>query len=87
LLKEEMRCVLVYFEYKTAWWVERSNTEGREVTPQLVEGLYTYANNQAQLQHNITFKFEVKWEALRQDGVSTEELDHLVATVVQNDDD
>jgi len=40
LLKEEMRRVLVYFEYKVSWWVECSEAEGRESTPVLAEGLH-----------------------------------------------
>jgi hypothetical protein len=81
-----MRRVLVYFEYKAAWWVERSGAEGREVTPQLAEGLRAYANSQAQLQRDIALKFQAKWEVLRRDGVTTEELDRL-ATVAQEGDD
>jgi hypothetical protein len=81
-----MRRVLAYFEYKAAWWVERSSAEGRELTPQLAEGLRAYANSQAQLQRDIALKFQTKWEVLRRDGVTTGELDRL-ATAVQEEDD
>jgi hypothetical protein len=41
LLKEEMRRVLAYFEYKAAWWVELEDVEGREVIAELAEGLHS----------------------------------------------
>jgi hypothetical protein len=85
LLKEEMRRVLAYFEYKAAWWVERGDAEGRETTPELAEGLRAYAEDQAQLQRDLGSKFAAKWEALRRDGVTEKELDRL-ATVMEDDE-
>lgn len=43
LLKEGIRRVLTYLEYKAAWWVEQGDAEGREVTPELAEDLRSYA--------------------------------------------
>jgi hypothetical protein len=86
LLKEEMRRVLAYFDYKAAWWVERGDGENREVGPELAEGLRAYAEDQAQLQRSLACKFETKWEVIRQDGITTEQLEGL-ATVVQEDDE
>jgi hypothetical protein len=80
-----MRRVLAYFEYKAAWWVERGDAEGREVSPELAEGLRSYAEDQAQLQHNLASKFSAKWEALRLEGITREELDRLAGVMEASD--
>ncbi|KIM73883.1 hypothetical protein PILCRDRAFT_80616, partial [Piloderma croceum F 1598] len=53
LLKEEMRRVLAYFEYKSAWWMERETAEGHQVSLELAEGLQSYARSQAHLQQDM----------------------------------
>jgi len=45
LLKEEMRRVPAYLEYKASW----CDAEGREASPALAEGLRAYAEGQAKL--------------------------------------
>lgn len=65
LLQEEMRRVLVYLEYKAAWWVECGDAEGRETSPALAEGLRAYAEGQAQLQRDLYSKFSDKWALVR----------------------
>jgi hypothetical protein len=64
LLKEEMRRVLAYFEYKALWWIERGDAEGREVSPALAERLRAYAEGQAKLQRDLASKFNDKWSTL-----------------------
>ncbi|KIM79775.1 hypothetical protein PILCRDRAFT_9970 [Piloderma croceum F 1598] len=59
--------------------------EGCETTPELAEGLYTYAEDQAQLQHDLGSKFVAKWEVLHRDGVTEKESDWL-ATAVEDDE-
>jgi hypothetical protein len=85
LLKEEMRRVLVYFEYKAAWWVERGEAEGCKVTPELAEGLCLYAEDQSQLQHDLASNFSAKWEALCREGITQEELDRLARVMEASD--
>ena len=81
-----MHRVLTYSKYKVAWWVERGNAEGNKVTPELAEGLWAYAEDQAQLQCDLARKFDTKCEGLHQDGVTKEELRRL-AMVMQKEDE
>lgn len=82
LLKEEMRRVIVYFEYKASWWVERNNAEGREASPALAEGLYAYAAGQAQLQRDLASTFSKKWAPVLAGEVGNED-----AEGVESDDE
>jgi hypothetical protein len=80
-----MRRVLAYFEHKAAWWVERGDAEGRKVSPELAEGLRSYSEDQAQLQRDLASNFSAKWEALRREGITQEELDRLARVMEASD--
>lgn len=82
-----MRRVIAYFHYKAAWWVERGNAEGRQVTPELAEGLLSFAEDQAQLQRDLASKFEAKWEYLRRDGITADDLEEPVRAVREQVDE
>jgi len=77
-----MRRVIVYFEYKASWWVERNNAEGREASPALAEGLYAYAAGQAQLQRDLASTFSKKWAPVLAGEVGNED-----AEGVESDDE
>jgi hypothetical protein len=64
LLREEMRWVLAYFEYKSTWWEERETGQGHQVSPEIAEGLRFYAQCQAQLQQDIASQFLTMWAPL-----------------------
>jgi hypothetical protein len=85
LLREEMRRVLVYFEYKAAWWVDRGEAEGREATPALAEGLRAYAEGQGQLQRDLASSFSKKWAALLAGEVADDDL--AAAAEAESDDE
>jgi hypothetical protein len=71
-----MRRVLAYFEYKSAWWMERETAEGRQVSLELAEGLQSYARSQARLQQDMASRFAMMWAPLRA-GITVEELTWL----------
>jgi hypothetical protein len=85
LLKEEMRRVLVYFEYKASWWVERGEAERREALHALPEGLQAYVEGQAQLQRDLASNFIKKWASLRAGGTSDEDV--IAAGDMESDDE
>ncbi|KAF9543143.1 hypothetical protein CPC08DRAFT_649982 [Agrocybe pediades] len=69
LLKEEMRRVLVYVEWKEKWWLQRLSP--RPSTPRdLEEGVRGYALYQADIQKSFRILFRKLWELPLQDDVS-----------------
>jgi len=52
LLDEEMRCVLVFCEWKQAWWKQQIASR-LEVSPELADGLSAYAHKQAAMEAGI----------------------------------
>jgi hypothetical protein len=84
LLKEEMRRVLAYFEYKARWWAERETAQGRQATPELTEGLLSYAQGQAKLQQDMASRFATIWAPLRVE-ITVEEL--ILLDSVDNEED
>ena len=66
LLREEMRRVLVFLEWKSEWWVERQ--ELREgLLRDLDEGLRAFAMGQADLQRRLAVRFREIWKGSLQD--------------------
>jgi hypothetical protein len=60
LLREEMRRVLVFLEWKSNWWLQRQSLrEG--VARELGEGLMGYALEQADLQQHLASHFQEIW--------------------------
>lgn len=62
LLREEMRRVLAFLEWKANWWALKR--EARPVKDKaLAEGLRAYADEQATLQHILRTSFQSIWKA------------------------
>ena len=60
MLREEMRQVLVFLEWKSNWWLQRQSLrEG--VARELGEGLMGYALEQADVQRHLTSHFQEIW--------------------------
>lgn len=65
LLDEEMRRVLVFCQWKSAWWLEQVPLrEG--LRPQLAEGLQAYAEGQADMERRICLSWTAKWSQARE---------------------
>jgi hypothetical protein len=60
LLREEMRRVLEYLEWKAKWWMLQAGL--RSVDTGLSEGLHSYAEVQSQLQHSLANHFRSIWK-------------------------
>lgn len=64
-----MRRVLVFCDWKNAWWkmqILRRSEEGVGVSPELAEGLSSYAHEQAAMECALAASFTGKWRAVRQ---------------------
>jgi hypothetical protein len=77
-LKEEMRRVLAFLEYKVRWWEERAGGNFGEgsvreggMTESHSEGVRAYAIGQGRLLHDLAKKFDRMWDAVRRDQVDT----------------
>ena len=63
LLDEEMRRVLVFCEWKNAWWKDQV-TQRPAVSPEVDEGLLAYAQEQAAMEMALSVSFARKWSAV-----------------------
>ena len=63
LLKEEMRQVVAFLNWKTTWWMDCRNMRGG-VSKDLQEGLTAYAEGQADLQKGLCEHFRMLWGLL-----------------------
>jgi hypothetical protein len=64
LLKEEMRRVVAFLDWKAAWWMGRRNMRGGvgdTIRKDLQEGLNAYAEGQADLQKRLREHFCTLW--------------------------
>lgn len=69
LLDEEMRRVVVYYQWKADWW--RSQLGFREEADEpMVEGLKAYAEEHATLALELANSFRAKWYAVRREARS-----------------
>jgi len=62
LLKEEMRCVIAFLDWKAAWWVDRQGARTDVTSKDLQEGLYAYTETQADLQKALKEEFCAIWK-------------------------
>jgi hypothetical protein len=62
LLKEEMKRVLQFLEWRSSWWKSR-RTEWDGLDNEVVNGLKAYALRQAALHESLASAFQDKWEA------------------------
>lgn len=60
LLREEMKRVLRFLDWKIHWWEDRSGSREDEV-PQVRGGLTAYALRQAALLRDIRSRFRQRW--------------------------
>ena len=60
LLKEEMRRVIAFLDWRSTWWRDQGlrNTNIRD---DIKDGLITYANRQADLMRNLAKSFAAVW--------------------------
>ncbi|KAJ7719391.1 hypothetical protein B0H16DRAFT_1739421 [Mycena metata] len=65
LLREEMRRVMRFLQWKAAWWESRRYSRGREIPQALVAGLAAYAARQAALHRGIARRFRAGWDTSR----------------------
>ncbi|KAF9471895.1 hypothetical protein BDN70DRAFT_819429 [Pholiota conissans] len=61
LLVEEMRRVLEYLDWKERWWLEKRNSRIVGVSPDLAEGLMSYAEGQAAMHASLSVTFIKAW--------------------------
>ena len=62
LLREEMRRVLAFLEWKSSWWLDRENLRV-DITNDLAEGLKAYAQTQSDLQRALKEHFCAIWQS------------------------
>lgn len=62
LLKEEMRRVIVYLEYKAKWWEARADAWDA-LDDETAEGIRAYALRQASIQRALSVRFVKLWAA------------------------
>lgn len=67
LLKEEMRRVLAFLEWRANWWLSRPAKRSAE--PSLQEGIQAYANRQAVMFQTMRTSFLDRWSGLEKDSV------------------
>jgi hypothetical protein len=66
LLKEEMRRVLAFLNWKLRWWQEREEKR-KNVDSALLEGLRAYATKQGILQECLSVDFVRMWQSMKND--------------------
>ncbi len=62
LVKEEMRCVLAFLEWKAVWWTEEGARD-LDVRPDIADGIRAYAAKQAAINRALARSFEMRWES------------------------
>ncbi|KAN0120530.1 hypothetical protein V8E52_004357 [Russula decolorans] len=70
LVKEEMRRVLAFLEWKAVWWTEEGGGK-LGVTPDIADGIRAYAAKQASINRKLAQSFEMHWKS----GVKTQDRD------------
>lgn len=65
LLKEEMRRVLQFGEWKEQWWRDRIAMRA-EQDGALMEGLRAYALEHADIEYRFRMMLEAKWKSIRE---------------------
>ena len=75
LLKEEMRRVIAFLDWKAAWWVDRQGARTDVTRNDLHEGLHAYAETQADLQKALKEEFCTIWKVSLDDSPASLEED------------
>ncbi|KDR65401.1 hypothetical protein GALMADRAFT_81900, partial [Galerina marginata CBS 339.88] len=82
LLREEMRRVIAFLEWKAKWWIGKMFMrvgEGKD----LDEGLYSYAKTQSDLQRSLATHFAALWRKPLEEETSADQ----EGTAAADDDD
>ncbi|KDR84217.1 hypothetical protein GALMADRAFT_54716 [Galerina marginata CBS 339.88] len=86
LLKEEMRRVLAFLQWKAGWWTER--LEPRDgLTKELKEGIQAFAKSQSKLQEDLATHFRTLWKAPLEDYETAANPSGDVETEVEDGED
>ena len=67
-MKEEMHHVIAFLDWKAAWWVDRQGARKDVTNKDLQEGLYAYAETQADLQKALEEEFRAIWKVSLNDS-------------------
>ncbi|KAJ7437720.1 hypothetical protein FB451DRAFT_1416704 [Mycena latifolia] len=62
LLREEMRRVMRFLEWRARWWEGQRRARGTQISAALEAGLDAYAARQADLHRKITLCFKTAWD-------------------------
>jgi hypothetical protein len=63
LVKEEMRRVLCFLNWKATWWFEQGGLH-QDISPEVHEGCIAYAAKQTDLLHNMAVSFAKEWQPI-----------------------
>lgn len=61
LLREEMRRVVAFLEWKSKDWLAKVDVRGENLAPGIRSGLNAYARKQAAIHHNLAASFATFW--------------------------
>lgn len=62
LVKEEMRRVLTFLEWKAVWWTKEGGRD-LDVRPDIADGIRAYAAKQASINRKLAHSFKMRWES------------------------
>ena len=77
LLREEMRRVVEFLEWRSSDWFAKTDSRSGAVTPAVYTGLSAYASKQGSVFHNLALRFSQRWCS----ALTTHSLPHTWATV------
>ena len=86
LLREEMRCVLAFLDWKSSWWMSKKVAEHVKGEA-LSEGLAAYAVEQAALQIQLKTAFQAIWKGPLEDVESAKEISNADPEADDDDED
>ena len=76
LLREEMRRVVQFLEWRSSDWLAKTDSRVGNITPAIRLGLSAYANKQASVFHHLAVQFSQRWRS----ALATLSLPHAWAT-------
>lgn len=66
LVREEMRRVLAFLEWKAVWWAKEGG-RNLDVRPDIADGIRAYAAKQAHINRALARSFKMQWESAGRD--------------------
>jgi len=61
LLQEEMRRVIVFLEWKSAWWAKKVGSRSGSIAADIQHGVDSYARKQSTIYHNLAVSLGNHW--------------------------